>query len=86
MELLTNSGWSPANNMESVLLQVRMALCNLEPKPARLANERSDYGIGEALEAYRRAAMTHGWVVPPDLHITAGAAWGADTQADQDSY
>jgi len=36
MELLTASGWSPANSMESVLLQVRMALCNLEPQPARL--------------------------------------------------
>ncbi|EGS23867.1 ubiquitin-conjugating enzyme E2-like protein [Thermochaetoides thermophila DSM 1495] len=35
MELLTASGWSPANSMESVLLQVRMALCNLEPQPAK---------------------------------------------------
>ncbi|KAK3297647.1 uncharacterized protein B0H64DRAFT_321171 [Chaetomium fimeti] len=36
MELLTASGWSPANSLESVLLQVRMALANLEPRPARL--------------------------------------------------
>ncbi|KAH6850911.1 hypothetical protein B0I37DRAFT_124278 [Chaetomium sp. MPI-CAGE-AT-0009] len=36
MELLTASGWSPANGLDSVLLQVRMALASLEPRPARL--------------------------------------------------
>jgi ubiquitin-conjugating enzyme E2 Q len=36
MELLTNSGWSPVMSMESVLLQVRLAMCSYEPKPARL--------------------------------------------------
>jgi ubiquitin-conjugating enzyme E2 Q len=36
MELLTNSGWSPVSSLESVLLQVRMAMCSVEPKPARL--------------------------------------------------
>lgn len=70
MELLTNSGWSPANSMESVIIQVRMALTNLEPRPARL-QLGGDYGIGEAIEAYIRAATTHGWVVPPDLRATA---------------
>ncbi|KAF7508175.1 hypothetical protein GJ744_009472 [Endocarpon pusillum] len=36
MELLTNSGWSPVSSVESVLLQVRMAMSSLDPKPARL--------------------------------------------------
>ena len=36
MELLTNSGWSPVSSIESVLLQVRMAMSSLDPKPARL--------------------------------------------------
>ncbi|KAI5925928.1 hypothetical protein F4810DRAFT_656743 [Camillea tinctor] len=77
MELLTNSGWSPANNMESVLLQVRLAMCNLEPKPARLLDatrkhswaqpNTSEYGVGEAIDAYMRAAQGHGWEIPPDL-------------------
>ncbi len=31
MELLTTSGWSPASSMESVLLQVRMAMCSVDP-------------------------------------------------------
>ena len=71
MELLTNSGWSPVSTLESVLLQVRMALMNLEPKPARLENRslggQRDYGTGEAMEAYIRACRTHGWQVPEDF-------------------
>ncbi|KXH48134.1 polymerase [Colletotrichum simmondsii] len=81
MELLTNSGWSVASSMESVLLQVRLALCNLEPFPARLEYQGTgqmtgggpDYGVGEAIDAYRRSAMAHGWQVPSDLHLTANA-------------
>ncbi|KAL0941040.1 ubiquitin conjugating [Colletotrichum truncatum] len=76
MELLTNSGWSPVSSMESVLLQVRMAMCNLEPFPARLmgssgGSSTSDYGISEAIDAYKRAAAAHGWQVPSDLDATA---------------
>ncbi|KAL2180140.1 uncharacterized protein P884DRAFT_218939 [Thermothelomyces heterothallicus CBS 202.75] len=82
MELLTESGWSPANSMESVLLQVRMALCNLEPRPARLdpgllrktgarPGYKGDYSIGEAIEAFTRAAKSHGWTVPKGLKVTA---------------
>ncbi|KAI0025086.1 hypothetical protein F4780DRAFT_412148 [Xylariomycetidae sp. FL0641] len=67
MELLTNTGWSPANSMESVLLQVRMAICSCDPKPARL-QVGEEYGVGEAVDAYKRAAAVHGWEVPGDLH------------------
>ncbi|KAI0901003.1 hypothetical protein F4806DRAFT_177625 [Annulohypoxylon nitens] len=69
MELLTNSGWSPANSLESVLLQVRMAMCNEDPRPARLRMNlaHSQYGVMEAIDAYKRAALTHGWEIPPDL-------------------
>ncbi|KAI0832972.1 hypothetical protein F5Y06DRAFT_186489 [Hypoxylon sp. FL0890] len=70
MELLTNSGWSPAYSMESVLLQVRMAICSVDPKPARLPKNGSlqgQYGIKEAVDAYLRAASSHGWIVPPEL-------------------
>jgi ubiquitin-conjugating enzyme E2 Q len=83
MELLTSSGWSPANSMESVFLQVRMALCTLEPRPGRLdpkflkknKDESSvtggDYGVGEAIDAFVRAANSHGWTVPEGLRTTA---------------
>ncbi|KAF2493350.1 hypothetical protein BU16DRAFT_465013 [Lophium mytilinum] len=65
MELLTNNGWSAVSSIESVLLQVRMAMSSLDPKPARLENgPMGDYGVGEAVEAYIRACNTHGWTVP----------------------
>ncbi|KAL1857150.1 hypothetical protein Plec18170_003266 [Paecilomyces lecythidis] len=74
MELLTNSGWSAASSIESVLLQVRLALSSTDPKPARLESGQSsskgkiqDYGVGEAVEAFRRACHAHGWEVPKDF-------------------
>ncbi len=77
MDLLTNTGWSPANDVESVLLQIRVAILSTDPRPARLEQSRlvgryggggsSDYGVGEAVEAFKRAAAAHGWVVPREL-------------------
>ena len=62
MELLTNSGWNPSTVLEAVLLQVRMAITSTDPKPAKLEyhNAKSDYSVGEAIDAYRRACQTHG--------------------------
>ncbi|KAK4157429.1 hypothetical protein C8A00DRAFT_40146 [Chaetomidium leptoderma] len=80
MELLTSSGWSPANSMESVFLQVRVAMCALDPKPARLDRRvmmggprgpAMDYGVAEAIEAFMRAATAHGWAVPETFRTTA---------------
>lgn len=71
MELLTNSGWTSVISMESLLLQVRMAICSTEPRPARLAHSGYDYAVGEAVESYKRACMMHGWEIPKDLeHIS----------------
>ncbi|KAM3069277.1 hypothetical protein ACMFMG_010784 [Clarireedia jacksonii] len=72
MELLTNSGWSAVSSIESVLLQVRLALMSTDPKPARLehkgkANQR-DYGTQEAMDAFIRACRAHDWEVPNDFH------------------
>jgi ubiquitin-conjugating enzyme E2 Q len=89
MELLTSSGWSPASSLESVLLQVRMAMSALDPRPARLdqrylavaaaaanstkgkAAKAADYGVTEALDAFVRAANSHGWAVPEGVRATA---------------
>ncbi|KAK6343249.1 hypothetical protein TWF730_010845 [Orbilia blumenaviensis] len=69
MELLTNSGWSAVSSLESVFLQIRLALCSLEPNPARLeAGGNSTYTPYEAKEAFIRACRTHGWQVPPDFN------------------
>ncbi|OXV10407.1 hypothetical protein Egran_01832 [Elaphomyces granulatus] len=72
MELLTNSGWTAVSTIESVLLQVRMAISSTEPKPARLQRGQREgqvqqYGVGEAVSAYMRACQTHGWKVPPSF-------------------
>ncbi|PWY96703.1 ubiquitin conjugating enzyme [Aspergillus sclerotioniger CBS 115572] len=67
MELLTSSGWMPTLSMESVLLQVRLALCSVDPRPARLDNV-GDYNFGESVIAYRRACQSHGWRVPEDFN------------------
>ncbi|KAF1977629.1 hypothetical protein BU23DRAFT_527166 [Bimuria novae-zelandiae CBS 107.79] len=72
MELLTNNGWSAVASTESVLLQVRLAMSSLDPKPARLENHgRADYGVGEAVDAYIRACNMHGWTVPPGFREMA---------------
>jgi ubiquitin-conjugating enzyme E2 Q len=62
MELLTNDGWNPASTIEAVLLQVRLAMSSTDPKPARLEGGQlvRDYGVGEAVEAFRRACAIHG--------------------------
>ena len=74
MELLTNNGWLVTNTIESVLLQIRMAMSSLDPRPARLEQRRhfidanSCYGVGEAIEAYKRACQVHGWQIPADFN------------------
>lgn len=61
MELLTNSGWSAASNIESVLLQVRLAISSTDPRPARLEpGPAREYGVSEAVEAFIRACNAHG--------------------------
>ena len=62
MELLTNSGWNPSSSLEAILLQVRMAITSTDPHPAKLDRHGAlnDYNVGEAVEAYKRACMTHG--------------------------
>lgn len=75
MELLTNSGWSAVSNIESVLLQVRLAISSMEPKPARLEpGSIRDYGVVEAVNAFIRACQSHGvsqifTYSHPPLHI-----------------
>jgi ubiquitin-conjugating enzyme E2 Q len=67
MEVLTNSGWSAATSIESLLLQVRLALSTRD-HPARLARGRKlDYTVGEAVAAYTRACVAHGWQIPKDM-------------------
>ncbi|PLN76993.1 hypothetical protein BDW42DRAFT_177642 [Aspergillus taichungensis] len=69
LELLTGSGWLAGSSIESILIQVRMALTNLDPVPARLNMRLADvdYTVGEAVTAYKRVCLAHGWKIPEDL-------------------
>ncbi|EJD40876.1 hypothetical protein AURDEDRAFT_115746 [Auricularia subglabra TFB-10046 SS5] len=68
MDLLVADGWLPSYSISAILLQIKLAISNLDPRPARLAqNWHVPYDIGEALEGYKRAARTHNWTVPPNF-------------------
>ncbi|KAF9007058.1 hypothetical protein BDQ17DRAFT_1351337 [Cyathus striatus] len=68
MDLLTADGWLPSYSIPAVLLQIKLAISNLDPRPARLAkNWDQPYHVSEALAGYKRAAATHGWQVPAGL-------------------
>ncbi|KAJ6460480.1 hypothetical protein C8R47DRAFT_994015 [Mycena vitilis] len=68
MDLLTSDGWLPSYSISAVLMQIKLAISNLDPKPARLAsNWNTPYAVGEALAGFKRAAATHGWTVPDGI-------------------
>ncbi|KAF9047184.1 hypothetical protein BDZ89DRAFT_1089351 [Hymenopellis radicata] len=65
MDLLTSDGWLPSYSMPAIIMQIKLAISNLEPRPARLAKDwNRDYSVQEALAGFKRAAQTHGWSVP----------------------
>jgi len=76
MELLTNSGWSSVSSMESVLMQIRMAIASEPFARLDIRNEGS-YGPGEAADGYIRACRTHGWEIPPGF---TEMAYGTSTE------
>ncbi|CAG8329945.1 unnamed protein product [Penicillium salamii] len=77
LELLTQSGWLPTASIESVLLQVRMAILNPDPRPARLSLNASkmDYSVGEAVDAYKRVSSSHGWQISKDIEELAWSTY-----------
>lgn len=68
MDLLTSDGWLPSYSISAVLLQIKLAISNLDPKPARLANNwNQPYSVSDSLVGFKRAAATHGWTVPAGI-------------------
>lgn len=65
MDMLNSDAWSPAYAIPAVLLQIRMAISNLEPRPARLdpTHWKTPYSMGEAIDGFTRVAAQHGWTV-----------------------
>ena len=66
-------GWLSSYSIPAVLLQIRMAMSNLEPRPARLDPQSWNvpYEMVEAVAGFKRAAATHGWKVPEELEAIA---------------
>ncbi|SMQ45140.1 unnamed protein product [Zymoseptoria tritici ST99CH_1A5] len=81
MELLTNTGWSSVSSMESVLMQIRLAIAS-EPFARLDSRNKGDYGTGEAADGYVRACNTHGWQVPEGFKEMA---YGMPGHAGQDA-
>ncbi|KAF3938407.1 hypothetical protein ABW19_dt0200675 [Dactylella cylindrospora] len=78
LEMLTGTGWNSKTTIESVLLNIRLAMMSTDPKPARLEGLSgpgavSSYGVAEAAQAYLRACRTHGWQVPKGFDEMANA-------------
>lgn len=59
MQLLTVSGWSPANSIESIFVQIRFEIEN--GKPRLDFQNTSPYSIHEAKEAFNRVSQRYGW-------------------------
>mmetsp|Transcript_86401 Transcript_86401/g.119898 ORF Transcript_86401/g.119898 Transcript_86401/m.119898 type:complete len:240 (+) Transcript_86401:80-799(+) len=62
MQLLTNNGWSPANTIESVIVQVRTEI--LTDERARLddtGNVDTEYTMSDAKAAFDRMCRKYGW-------------------------
>ncbi|KAF3204197.1 hypothetical protein TWF106_010376 [Orbilia oligospora] len=66
LEMLTGTGWDSKTTIESILMNVRLAMMSTDPKPAKLESGGGgkSYGVAEAVSAYLRACRTHGWTVP----------------------
>lgn len=53
MDLLTTDGWSPAYAISSVLLQIKMAICSVETRAARLdRNWKTPYTMNEGTSRF----------------------------------
>jgi len=64
MELLTNTGWKPFNDIEQILVQVRAEIGSPDGGARLDLNQSaSAYSESGAWEAFYRAAHNHGWDV-----------------------
>ncbi|XP_069112755.1 ubiquitin-conjugating enzyme E2 Q2-like isoform X1 [Argopecten irradians] len=61
MQMLTNSGWTPTNDIEAILVQIRSEIMS-DPN-AQLERNDSDraYGEQEAKDAFKRMVQRYGW-------------------------
>lgn len=63
MELLTKSGWSSTNDIESILIQIVAELVSGGARLDASNTQNYEYSESEAWDAFYRAARTHGWEI-----------------------
>jgi len=72
MEILTNTGWSPKNDIENVLVQVRTAFIDGGAQ-LDITKNNYQYTTWEAWDAFYRAARNHNWritgITPEKFHF-----------------
>jgi ubiquitin-protein ligase len=61
MEMLTNQGWSPAFNIESVITQIKLAINEGDGEIDEI-NYSQKYTFDEAVSSFKRVLSTHGWI------------------------
>jgi ubiquitin-protein ligase len=60
MEAISSSGWVPTTNMEALIMQIKLVLCDGKARIDE-AGSGTRYGMAEAKEAFKRAMAVHGW-------------------------
>lgn len=60
MEMLTRSGWTPTNDIESILVQIRSEIMS-DPNTRLDSNPDKEYGYEEAKDAFNRMVTRYGW-------------------------
>lgn len=60
MQMLTRSGWSPSNDIESILVQVRAEIMS-DPRARLESHSGREYSESEAKSAFERMVAKYGW-------------------------
>lgn len=60
MELLTNQGWSPANSIENLMINIKSLILDGEGIIDK-KNYKHNYSYEESQDAFKRMLLTHGW-------------------------
>jgi ubiquitin-protein ligase len=58
---LTDEGWNPGFDIESIIEMVRANILDPSSKARINLDASGDYSMQEAKEAFQRLVQTHGW-------------------------
>ncbi|XP_056008721.1 ubiquitin-conjugating enzyme E2 Q1-like isoform X1 [Ostrea edulis] len=61
MEMLTKSGWTPTNDIENILVQIRCEILSDPNAQLDLNNANTAYTMSEAKAAFTRMVQRYGW-------------------------